>query len=396
MYDLILKGGTVVDPSSNRNGLFDVAIEDGNISHIAPDITGESRRVINVEGKIVTPGLIDMHTHVFAGVNQGEMHPDDVGVYAGVTTLADAGTGSSTIRIFPKYVTPQCHTEIFAFMHICQAGTLNLRELIGPDVINVANAVRAIEDCRDLVCGIKTRMVAPLLEAYGMDALRLAKRAAREGGVKLMVHIGDTEKRWPAEVVREMLPLLDEGDIITHLFTPNPGGVLDANLKVVPEAIEARDRGIILDSAHGRMNFSFEVGQRVVEQGLLPDCISTDISAVGRVFPVHSMVEMMTRFLALGFTLEQVITMSTTNPARALGQEHRLGSLQEGRQADVSVIDVRDGDWIVHDMVGGTLPTKKAIVPVLAVKRGQSFSPEWGPHPWGWEPESAPGPRSLP
>ena len=211
-----------------------------------------------------------------------------------------------------------------------------------------------------------------------------------------MVHIGDTEKRWPAEVIREMLPLLDEGDIITHLFTPNPGGVLDANLKVVPEAVEARDRGIILDSAHGRMNFSFEVGQRVVEQGLLPDCISTDISAVGRVFPVHSMVEMMTRFLALGFTLEQVITMSTTNPARAMGQEHRLGSLQEGRQADVSVIDVRDGDWIVHDMVGGTLPAKKAIVPVLAVKRGQTFSPEWGPHPWGWEPEAAPSPRSLP
>ena len=108
------------------------------------------------------------------------------------------------------------------------------------------------------------------------------------------------------------------------------------------------------------------------------------------------MVEMMTRFLALGFTLEQVITMSTANPARALGQDHRFGSLVEGQQADVSVIDVRDGDWIVHDMVGGTLPADKAIVPVLAVKKGAPFSPEWGPHPWGWEPASAPGPRSLP
>lgn len=337
-----------------------------------------------------------MHTRVFNGVNQGDLDPDSVGVYAGVTTLADCGTGSSTIRTFPKYVLPQCRTEIFAFMHICQAGTLNLRELIAPDVINVDRAVQAIEDCRDLVCGVKTRMVAPLLEADGMDALRLAKQAAREGGVKLMVHIGDTEKRWPAEVIGEMLPMLDEGDIITHLFTPNPGGVLDANQKVVPEALAARDRGVILDSAHGRMNFSFDVGQRVVQQGLLPDCISTDISPVGRVFPVHSMVEMMTRFLALGFTLEQVITMSTDNPARALGQDHRLGSLVEGRQADVSVIDVRDGDWIVHDMVGGTLPADKAIVPVLAVKKGVPFSPEWGPHPWGWEPRSASGAWSLP
>ena len=247
MYDLILKGGTVVDPSTNKNGLFDIAIENGSISRIAPDITEESRRVINVHKKIVTAGLIDIHTHVFNGVNQGDMHPDTVGVYAGVTTLADTGTGSSIIRTFPRYVVPQCHTELYAFMHICQAGTLNLRELIAPDVINVDRAVRAIEDCRGLVCGVKTRMVAPLLEAYGMDALRLAKQAAREGGVKLMVHIGDTEKRWPAEVVREMLPLLDPGDIITHLFTPNPGGVLDANQQVVPEAVEARDRGILLD-----------------------------------------------------------------------------------------------------------------------------------------------------
>ena len=167
-------------------------------------------------------------------------------------------------------------------------------------------------------------------------------------------------------------------------------------MKVIPEAWDARDRGVVLDSAHGRMNFSFEVGQRVTEEGLYPDCISTDISSVGRVFPVHSMVEMMTRFLALGFTLEQVITMSTANPAKALGQDHRLGSLQEGRQADVTVLEVRQGDWIVNDMVGGTLPAKQAIVPELTVKRGQIFTPEWGPHPWGWEPATAPGPRSLP
>lgn len=212
-----------------------------------------------------------------------------------------------------------------------------------------------------------------------------------------MVHIGDVEKRWPPEVVREMLPMMDPGDIITHLFTPNPGGILDEHQRVVPEAWEARDRGVVLDTAHGRMNFSLDVGRRVVDQGLIPDCISTDISGAGRKTPVYSMVEMMTRFLALGFTLEQIIPMSTTRPAAALGQGHRLGSLKEGWQADISVLDVREGDYVVHDMVGGTLPVSQAIVPVLAIKKGVPFTSEWGPHPWGWEPASAaPARRSLP
>ena len=224
MYDLILKGGKVIDPSTNKNGLMDVAIERGNIARIAPDITEESRRVINLEGKIVTAGLIDIHTHVFGGIGQGDWNPDLVGVYAGVTTLADTGTGSTTIRIFPKYVVPQCQTELFAFMHICQAGTLNMRELLAPDVINVQAAVDAIQDCPQLICGIKTRLVGQMLEAYGMNTLLWAKQAAREAGVKLMVHIGDVEKRWPGEVIREALPLMDEGDIVTHLFTPTRAG----------------------------------------------------------------------------------------------------------------------------------------------------------------------------
>jgi dihydroorotase len=230
-------------------------------------------------------------------------------------------------------------------------------------------------------------MVSPALEIMGMEMPRLARRAARESGVKLMVHIGDTEKRYDPGVIRQLLPLLDEGDILTHYFTANPGGVLDGNGKLVPEAREAADRGVWLDTAHGRMNFSFEVGRRVIEQGLLPHCISTDLTVPGRLQTVYSMTEMMTRFLGLGFTLPQVVTMCTANPAKALGASDRLGSLAVGRQADVSVLELREGDWVVRDVLGAGLRVKRAVVPFLTLKRGQVFTPDWGPRPWGWEPD---------
>ena len=390
MYDLILKGGTVVDPSTQRNGVMDIAIQDGKFASIAPGITDDTAKVIDVKGKIVTPGIIDVHVHVLEGVNATGVNPDVGGVYAGVTTLVDAGSaGCANIGAFPTLIMPHCHTEIIPLMHICQTGLTTMPDIIAEESINLDNTLRALEQYKDMVPGIKARMVSPALEVFGMEMPRLAKRAAKEGGVKLMVHIGDTEKRYPAEVIRELLPIMEEGDIVTHLFTANPGGVLDINGHLVPEAKEAQDRGVWFDTAHGRMNFSFDVGQRVIDQDLMPHCISTDLTVPGRVNTVHSMVEMMTRFLALGFTLEQVVTMCTSNPAKAISQDHRLGSFVEGRQADISVLDLRDGDWVVKDVVGGSLPAEKAFVPILTIKRGEVFTPEWGPRPWGWEPDPA-------
>jgi dihydroorotase len=135
------------------------------------------------------------------------------------------------------------------------------------------------------------------------------------------------------------------------------------------------------------MNFSFEVGRRVLDQGLLPHCISTDLTVPGRLNTVHSMTEMMTRFLGLGFTLQQVVTMCTANPARAIGEQDRLGSLATGRQADISVLNLPDGDWTVYDVLGAELRVTRAVVPHLTVKRGQVFTPDFGPRPWGWEPD---------
>ena len=212
-------------------------------------------------------------------------------------------------------------------------------DIIAERSIDLDGTLQACEEHRGLVRGIKARMVSPALEIFGMEMPRLAKRAARESGIKLMVHIGDTEKRYDPNVIRELLPIMDEGDILTHYFTANPGGVLDANNKLVPEAKDAADRGVWLDTAHGRMNFSFDVGRRIVDQGLLPHCISTDITVPGRINTVHSMTEMMTRFMGLGFSFEDVVTMCTANPAKAINEQNRIGSLKVGMQADISVLE---------------------------------------------------------
>lgn len=390
MYDLLLKGGTVVDPSAGLHGVNDIAVQDGKITRIASSIPPEeASRVHNVAGKIVTPGLIDLHAHVFDGFTGNGVHPDLGGVHAGVTTVVDAGSaGSATFEGFPRHIIPHCKTEIIPFLHICQTGLATSPDIIAESSINLDATLRVTDKYKNLICGIKARMVSPALEILGMEMPRLARRAARESGIKLMVHIGDTEKRYDPNVIRSLLPLLDEGDILTHYFTANPGGVLDANGKLVPEAREAADRGVWFDTAHGRSNFSFDIGRRIIDQGLLPHCISTDLTVPGRVLTVHSMTEMMTRFLGLGFTLDQVVTMCTENPAKAIGQAHRLGHLEVGRQADISVLEMTEGDWVVYDVLKTSLRVRQSFAPFLTVKRGEVFMPDWGPRPWGWAPDS--------
>ena len=391
MYDLLLKGGTLVDPSADLHGEWDIAVLDGEIAKIAPEIPDqEASRVIDVAGRIVAPGLIDLHVHVFDGIASNGVNPDLAGVHAGVTTLVDAGSaGCATYSGFPKHIIPNCFTEIIPFMHICQTGLATMPDIVAESSIDLEGTLRVADQYQGLVPGIKARMVSPALEIFGMEMPRLAKRAAKESGIKLMVHIGDTEKRYDPNVIRELLPILEEGDIVTHFFTANPGGVLDANGRLVPEAKEAMDRGVWFDTAHGRRNLSFDVGRRVADQGLLPHCISTDLTIAGRLNAVHSMTEVMTRFLAMGFTLEQVVTMGTSNPAKAIGQEDRLGKLAVGRQADISVLQIKEGDWVVYDVEGEGLKVDKALVPALTVKLGEVFEPDWGPRPWGWEPDSA-------
>src|SRR5919204_6292613 len=188
MYDLVLKGGRVVDAASGLDGVLDVAVENSTIARIAAGIApAEAARVIDVTGKVVTPGLIDLHAHVFESINRTGVNPDLAGVHAGVTTIVDAGSaGAATFGGFTRFILPHCHTEIVPFLHICQTGLATLPDIVAESSVNVADTVRVATQHRGLIAGIKARMVSPALEIMGMEMPRLAKRAAQESGIKLM------------------------------------------------------------------------------------------------------------------------------------------------------------------------------------------------------------------
>jgi dihydroorotase len=239
-----------------------------------------------------------------------------------------------------------------------------------------------------LTQGVKIRAIGPLVKTAGIEIVKLAKRAANESETRLMVHIGELYNEGPT-LTRELVPLLEAGDILTHSFTPNPGRILDDNDAVLAEVLEAQRRGVTLDTAFGRFNFSFEIARRAIEQGLRPDTIATDMTIPGRNESVFSMPEMLTRFLALGFSISDVIAMTTINSARALGLEAELGDLTPGRVADISVLEAVSGDWTVSDVKGKRLKTDVAIRPSLTVRKGEVIPPDWGPHPWGFLPNQA-------
>ena len=307
---------------------------------------------------MVAPGLIDLHTHVYEGVNQNGINPDLAGVRSGVTTLVDAGSaGAYTFGGFPRYVVPSAATRIFCMLHISRAGLSYQPDTSRREDIDVEETVRVISENKPLIQGVKIRAIGPGVPRMGIEMVRLAKRAATEGGVRLMVHIGDRTLAGGGEggatLTRALLPLLDAGDIVTHLFSGNPGRIIGADGRVIPEVMEAQERGVFLDTAHGRQNFSFRVAREALEQGVRPQSISTDMTPPGRMNTVHSIAEMLGRFMALGFSLEDVIRMTTHNPAGALGMRDTLGSLAVGRAADISVLREETGDWVFHDTEGG-------------------------------------------
>lgn len=392
MSDLLLKGGQVIDPSQDLRDRLDIAIKDGIISHVAPSINSEEiSQVIDVSDKLVIPGLIDLHCHIYEGVNQTGLNPDLIGVRSGVTTLVDGGSaGCYTFGGFPTHVVPQAKTGVFCMLNIGRTGLSFMPELSRREDIDFEETVKVIQANKPLIQGVKLRAVGPAVATMGIEIMHLAKQAAREGNVRLMVHIGDPEAKDGPTLTRQLIPLLDSGDILTHLFTGNPGHILDNDGKVVPELMDAQEHGIFLDTAHGRLNFSFDVAKRALDQGVRPQSISTDLNILGRQMIVHSLVEMMARFLALGFDLDDVIRMTTVNPAKALYMEDVLGSLAVGRRADITVLREVSGNWVFRDSVGGTLTGTKALVPTVTVKSGEIFSPDWGPHPWGWLPETTP------
>ena len=378
---------------------MDIGIVEGRIIAVAPQLDEQgARRVLDLQGKLVCPGMIDLHCHVYEGVategvNENNASPDLVGVEAGVTTLVDAGSaGSDLFGGLAHYVVPRARTRILALLNISRAGQIVGPQMSQRSAVDLDSTIRIACENPALIRGIKLLMSGPVLDVFGLEAVRLAARAASEAGIPLMVHIGDLydpPNSRAAGLTREMLDLLRTGDIVTHACTDRVGGLLDESGRVVPELLEAQSRGVLLDIGHGRTNFYFDTVRLLLDQGIVPDTISSDVTMGGRTYLVYSLTECMSKCLALGFSLEAVARMVTASPASALGLADTLGAIAVGREADLSVLEIVEGDWQFTDCALHTLRGHQAIVPVAAVRGGELITPGWGSHPWGWLPASA-------
>jgi len=390
MYDLVVSNGRVVDPGQELDGLLDVGITAGRIESVAEKIPpSEGRQVVDARGKILTPGLIDLHSHVYHALDLNGNHPDTVGVGSGVTTVVDAGSaGSSVFGGFPQYVIPAAVTSIYCFLNLARTGLLAVPEISVRGDVDVEGIRRVVAAHRGLIRGLKFRATGAMADTIGPEMVQLARQLSTELGLPLMVHIGQMDPSAKSTLTQEVLTTLGAGDILSHIYTGRPGAVVGADNRVVPELYAAVKRGVLLDVGHGRSNISFAVARRLLEEGILPDIISSDLIARHVGAPSYgSLTEVMSQFLALGLSLGQVVRMTTVNPARALGLEDRLGSLAVGRLADLTVLEAVEGDWPWVDTEGQRLQGRMVLVPALTVKGGRlirvdlspRFTRFWGP-----------------
>ena len=406
MTDLLIKGGTVVDPSQGLHAVRDVAVAGGRIEKIDRDLPVDgAARVIDASGKIVTPGLIDLHTHVYRGDNHRD--PDEIsGVTAGVTSIVDAGGAApDNIETFKEVILSRASTAVYSFLG-CFSREAGAWEVLATDRIPEVAAANP-----GLVKGVKVHSMPVVNGIHGTGHLRAAKEAAAKAGLPVMLHIGDIGirqlPRTTIEATEAALDLLERGDIVTHLFSPLTGSATDDELNVLPGLKAARERGVWIDSAIGDYQFGWETAEAIVSQGFFPDTIATDIeihSQLGRsdepmvadrritgvrVASERTLVEYMAMFFKLGFSLDDVVRMATITPAKVLGIEDVAGSLRPGMPADVSVLDLIDGRFKLTDATGTSRIGEKAIVPVVTVKAGKVFEAGAGAHPWGFAPPSA-------
>jgi dihydroorotase len=389
-FDLIVRGGRVIDPASGLDGVLDVAVNAGTIAQVAPRIDGTAARTVDARNQLVIPGMIDTHAHIYQHVT-GDfgMNPDDVGVRSGVTTVVDQGGAAPlTIQGFRKFIKDPAATRVYAFVsNYLVGGLLGHRHvgLYGPHGINVRETINAIEKNRDFVKGIKCHAEVGGYSRWGIETLRLGKEASRATRVPVYVHLG---RLWaeengtaidPDSVIDEALPLLDPGDILAHPFTKHPGAFVSREGKVHPLIFEAMTRGVRIDVGRGG-HMSFNAARIALDAGVTPFTIGGDIHGYTIRHPggAFSLVQVMNELIALGVGLTDVIRMVTVNAATMLGLTDELGSLAPGRVADVSVLAIDEDDWTLQDSLGARIKTDKRLRPVLALRAGevhQSQSP---------------------
>jgi dihydroorotase len=374
LYDMLIKGGTVVDPSQGIHAVQDVAIADGKIAAIEGSVdVGTSRETIDARGQIVTPGLIDMHVHAYPGVCCYGLEPDVTNIARGVTTAMDCGSaGARTFSAFRQYFIDRVETRLYALLNISTMGIISskvgeLDDMRWADVEETAATGLAN---RDVVLGVKVRLSDDVVSVDNkLDALKRGVEAAESFGGIVMIHVGDRET-----TLETLTAILRPGDIVTHAFR-QWGGVASLDREVVPELREARDRGIVFDVGHGAGSCSFDTIALALASGFPPDTISSDVSTISVEGPVFDLVTTMSKFLHFGMSLYDIVRCTTQAPAQVMGLGESLGTLRPGAIGDVTVLSLDQGDFTFNDAEGNTTQARRNLNPVRTIKGGRVYRP---------------------
>jgi dihydroorotase len=372
-YDLLLAGGTVIDPASGLHDRRDVGIADGRIVAVAGRLsTSDARDVLDATDRLVVPGLVDLHVHVYPGVADLSVEADPTCLGRGVTTVVDAGSsGANTFPGFRRHVVEASRGRVLAYLNISATGQIDpflgeLHDLRFADPARAASVARAHPD---VVVGFKVRVSEMLAGPNGLAGLDRALEAGRATGLPVMVHIGGTSFD-----IEEALDRLRPDDVVTHAYTGwNPGGILTDSGRVVAAAREARARGVRFDVGHGAGSFTWRTAEAALADGFRPDTISSDLHRFNIAAPVRDLATTLSKFLLLGLSIDDVVAMATTAPAVALGPAGTgLASLAVGAAADVTVLALEEGRFELVDSAGTSRSAQQRLVPVATVLAGES------------------------
>ena len=374
-YDLLIKSGTLIDPSQGIHATKDVAFANGQVAEVGDDLSPtDAREVLDGGGFILTPGLIDLHVHVFPGVSHYGIAPDPTCLARGATTVVDAGSaGADTFVGFRKYVIDVSETRIFAQLNISSQGmvTKEVGELVIPEHADVGKACGLIEQHRDVILGVKVRLTKNTIvsEQSGMTPLHRAREAADAAGLPIMVH---PQAAW-CDSIDDILVHMRERDILTHCFHGMACGILDEGGRVRTSVHEAMARGVIFDVGHGAGSFKWEVAETAMEQDVHAQTISSDLHKYNLNGPVYDLADVVSKFLHLGLPLDDAIAKVTQVPARVIGMEDKIGTLSVGAWGDAVLFEFRDGEFRMADIEGTVRIGKQKLEPVTVIKGGRVY-----------------------
>ena len=374
-YDLLIKGGTLIDPAQQIHATRDVAFANGAVVEVGDNLPkSNAHEVLDAAGRIVTPGLIDLHVHVFYGVSHFGIEPDPTCLAKGATTVVDAGSaGADTFPGFRKYVIDVSETRILAQLNISSQGMLTqeIGEFEIPEYANVSKACQMIEKHRDVILGVKVRLTKNSIvsEKSGMTPLHRAREAADAAGLPIMVHPQDA---W-CDSIDDILAVMGDRDIVTHCFHGMPCGILDENGRVRQSVHEAMARGVIFDVGHGAGSFAWRVVESAMEQGVEPQTISSDLHIYNVNGPVYDLVNVVNKFVHLGMPLEKAIAKVTSVPAGVIHMSDQVGTLAVGAWGDAVIFDRREGEFQLVDAGGEARIGKQQLAPITVIKRGRVY-----------------------